>query len=137
MSPITTYREKMIEAAIQSRSNAYVPYCKFPVGASILTDRGKIFTGVNIDNASTGLGMCAERVAIFKAVSEGFQTIEALAVCTVNASPPCGACRQVLVQFANDIPIWICDAEGKHWSTTLYSLLPKFFGPDNMNNTWL
>lgn len=125
-------REALIQAAIAARHNAYAPYSNYNVGAAILMADGRIFTGVNIENASYGLTICAERTAVFKAVSEGFRDIQAVAVATENAGSPCGACRQVLAEFARDVPVWLVDATGHGRETTLYTLLPDHFGPEQL-----
>jgi cytidine deaminase len=125
-------KEELIAAACAVRSHAYAPYSRYRVGAAILLDDGRIVTGVNVENASYGLSICAERTAVFKAVSEGAQEITAVAICTENGGSPCGACRQVLVEFAGDIPVLLCDALGQVQETTLYALLPNHFGPEHL-----
>ena len=129
-------RTALIQAAIEVRQRAYVPYSNYQVGAAILaaddSPGGKVFTGVNIENSSYGLSNCAERTAVFKAVSEGYQKILAVAVATDNAGSPCGACRQVLTEFAGDVPIYLVDGSGNGRDTTLYTLLPDHFGPENL-----
>jgi cytidine deaminase len=92
----------LIQAARKARENAYAPYSHYDVGAAVLTKSGKIFSGCNVENAAYPSGLCAERVAIFKAVSEGERELIALAVVTSNAGSPCGACRQVFSEFAQD-----------------------------------
>lgn len=129
---LDSQREALIQAACAARGKAYAPYSQYQVGAAILVDDGRIFTGVNVENASYSLTICAERTAVFKAVSEGYQNILAVAVCTENAGSPCGACRQVLVEFAGDIPVWLVDAGGNGRQTTLYDLLPDHFGPEHL-----
>lgn len=111
---------------------AYAPYSNYAVGAALLMADGRIFTGVNVENASYGLTICAERTAVFKAVSEGARKIVAIAVCTENGGSPCGACRQVLVEFAGDVPVFLSDAQGNTRQTTLYALLPDHFGPEHL-----
>jgi cytidine deaminase len=125
-------RDAMIQAALAARPNAYAPYSHYKVGAAILMADGRIFTGVNVENASYGLAICAERTAVFKAVSEGCQEILAVVVATENAGSPCGACRQVLAEFAGDVPLWLVDATGDGRETTLYTLLPDHFGPEHL-----
>ncbi|GIK55885.1 MAG: cytidine deaminase [Chloroflexi bacterium] len=125
-------REALIQAAMAARRQAYAPYSKYPVGAALLTPDGRIFTGVNVENASYGLTICAERTAVFKAVSEGCREFVAVAVATENAGSPCGACRQVLAEFAGDIPVWLANAAGHGRETTLYTLLPDHFGPEHL-----
>ncbi len=93
-------RKKLMEAAKMAQKKAYCPYSRYPVGAAVLMDSGRIYTGCNIENASFGLAICAERVAIFKAVSHGDKKIQALCVAAKSAKP-CGACRQVIIEFAH------------------------------------
>ncbi|MBK8989010.1 MAG: cytidine deaminase [Chloroflexi bacterium] len=125
-------RDKLIQAAREVRQNAYAPYSRYRVGAAILLADGRIYTGVNVENASYGLSICAERTAVFKMVSEGRGEIVAVAVCTANAGSPCGACRQVLAEFADDVPVWLVDDKGNGRDTTLYTLLPDHFGPEHL-----
>lgn len=122
----------LVAAARQARHHAYAPYSHYPVSAAILADDGRIFTGVNVENSSYGLTVCAERIAIFKAVSEGVQRVQALVVITDNGGSPCGACRQVISEFAGDIPVWLGDAQGNLRETSLYTLLPDHFGPEHL-----
>ncbi len=126
-------RDRLIQAAIEVRQHAYAPYSNYEVGAAILVADGRIFTGVNVENAAYGLANCAERTAVFKAVSEGCREIVAVVVATANAGSPCGACRQVLAEFAGDVPVWLVDLAGNGRETTLYSLLPDHFGPENLH----
>ncbi len=125
-------REALIQAAVAVRERAYAPYSKYKVGAALLAADGRIFTGVNVENASYGLTICAERTAVFKAISEGCRDFTAVAVATENAGSPCGACRQVLAEFAGDVPVWLVDAAGHGRVTTLYALLPDHFGPEHL-----
>ncbi|HEX6386506.1 MAG TPA: cytidine deaminase [Anaerolineae bacterium] len=125
-------RDSLIMAACQARRFAYAPYSNYRVGAAILTEDGHIFTGCNVENAAYGSSMCAERTAVFKAISEGAKRITAIAVCTENGGSPCGSCRQVLVEFAGDVPVWLSDAEGNVRETTLHALLPDHFGPKHL-----
>lgn len=125
-------RTALIQAAIEARAQAYAPYSNYPVGAALLMDGGKIITGVNVENASYGLTICAERTAVTKAVSEGYRRILAVAICTDNAGSPCGACRQVLTEFAGDVPVYLVDGLGNGRDTTLYILLPDHFGPEHL-----
>lgn len=116
----------LLEEARKAKMRAYSPYSKFKVGAALLTKGGKIFTGCNIENISYGLSNCAERTAIFNAVSEGYTDFEAIAISTSSDVPvyPCGACRQVLAEFNPKIKIFI-DHDEKNY--TLMDLLPKSF----------
>lgn len=125
-------RDDLLQVACEVRKNAYAHYSNYPVGAAVLSDDGRIFSGANVENASFGLTICAERAAIFSAVSQGVRRIVALAVCTGNIGTPCGACRQVLVEFAGDIPVWLGDDKGNIRQTSLYRLLPDHFGPEHL-----
>lgn len=122
--------KQLIEAAMVARTKAYVPYSQFAVGAAILTHTGKMVTGCNIENASFGLTNCAERTAIFKAVSAGEQNFHALAVVADTDGPvqPCGACRQVMAEFGPpDLPVYLCNLQGDTLETTIAELLPFAF----------
>ena len=120
---------KLLKEAESARLKAYVPYSEFKVGASVLTKEGKIFSGCNIENASFGLTICAERVALFKAVSEGFNQFEALAVICDTADPcfPCGACRQIIHEFGGEIVIICSNLNGKTMIKKIRELLPHAF----------
>jgi cytidine deaminase len=120
----------LIDRARQASTGAYSPYSRFQVGAAVLTDDGAIHTGCNVENASYGLTVCAERVAIWKAVSEGQGRIEMLVVYTPTTAitPPCGACRQVAFEFGPEMRV-ICASEGGVEAYTLAELLPGAFGP--------
>lgn len=122
----------LVKRAAAARQQAYVPYSDFPVGAALLTRSGKIYTGCNVENASFGLTVCAERVAIWKAVSEGETEFEALAVVTNIAGSPCGACRQVMVEFAPDMPVVLADLSGIDTITSVDNLLPHAFRPEHL-----
>ncbi len=124
----------LVKSAVEARHRAYAPYSKFPVGAALLAKDGRVFTGCNVENASYGLTVCAERVALLKAVSEGASQFAALAVaCGIGFCAPCGACRQVLAEFAPDLKVIMADGEGRVWrETTLAALLPESFGPKDL-----
>jgi len=128
-------KEKMFKKAKEAQKNAYVPYSGFPLGAAVLTEDGSIYTGVNIENASFSLTNCAERSAIFTAVSKGERRIEALLIVssTKNPVPPCGACRQVIQEFADgDIEVVMMTAEGKELTMTNAELLPGAFSNNDL-----
>jgi cytidine deaminase len=126
-------QKQLIETAIQVRGWAYAPYSKYRVGAALLTTSGKIYDGVNIENAVYPLGLCAERVAIVKAVSEGEREFEAMAIATENAGMPCGSCRQVMAEFGLTMRVIIMDASGKiHSESTVGELLPGAFTPKDL-----
>ncbi|RCK72133.1 MAG: Cytidine deaminase [Anaerolineae bacterium] len=126
-------REKLIESALEARRWAYAPYSGYPVGAALLTTSGRIYDGVNIENASYPNTICAERVAVFKAVSEGEREFIAIAVVTSNAGAPCGACRQVLSEFGLDTIVLIADEQRNVVvETTVRELLPRAFGRDQV-----
>jgi cytidine deaminase len=128
----TEQQNALIQAAIEARKQSYSPYSQYAVGAALLADNGRFYTGCNVENASYGLAICAERTAVVKMVSDGVRKIEAIVVCTENAGSPCGACRQVLAEFAGDVPVWLVDADGNGRETTLYTLLPDHFGPEHL-----
>ena len=124
-----TIRETLIERAKNIRPKAHAPYSKFWVGAALITTDGEIFEGVNFENASYGLTICAERNAIGTMVTAGGKKIAGLAVSTENGVSPCGACRQVMVEFAeSDYPVYIVNSTtGEVKDTTVRQLLPEFF----------
>ncbi|WP_028274187.1 cytidine deaminase [Atopococcus tabaci] len=125
----------MIERATEMLDRAYVPYSKFPVGASILTKEGEIYAGCNIENASYPLTNCAERTAIFKAVSEGKKEFSYLVVTGDTEGPisPCGACRQVMAEFCDpDMPVLLTNKKGVQMETTVSKLLPGAFQSGDM-----
>jgi len=126
--------ESLVIAAKEARLRAYVPYSKFKVGAAILTNDKKIFSGCNVENASFGLSICAERVAIFKAVSEGYTYFEALAVVCDSNRPcfPCGACRQIISEFGKEIIIISSNLKGKTEIKNIHELLPDAFGKEDL-----
>ena len=124
-------REQLIAAARAARGRAYARYSHFQVGAALLTDDGRLYTGVNVENASYGLTVCAERNAVGAMVNDGARRIAAVAVCTENGVTPCGACRQVLSEFVDpdgDVVVWIVDGQGSVRETTLFTLMPDHFG---------
>jgi cytidine deaminase len=126
-------RARLIKMAMEVRQRAYAPYSNYWVGAALLTPSGKFFTGCNVENASYPNSLCAERVAVFKAVSEGEREFVAIAVVTENGGTPCGACRQVLAEFGLDTLVLIADADGNlKQETRLDELLPGAFGPGDL-----
>jgi cytidine deaminase len=125
-------KQQLLKAACNAREKAYARYSGYPVGAAVLAADGQIFTGVNVENASFGLTICAERSAVFSAVTAGVRRIDAVAVCTENAGSPCGACRQVLSEFGGDMLVLRCDAQGHVRETNLLILLPDQFGPEHL-----
>ena len=129
-----TDKQKLITLALQAYAGAYAPYSQYAVGAAVLTAEGKIYTGCNIENAAYPSSMCAERVAIFKAVSEGHRKLQAIAVVTHNGGSPCGGCRQVMREFGSDgMEVLIADAHGNLLDEmTLAELLPRSFGPEDL-----
>jgi cytidine deaminase len=121
-------KKKLINKAIEAQKGAYAPYSHYAVGAAVLTDSDEIFDGVNIENAVYPLTICAERVAIFKAVSRGHRAFNAIAVVTKNGGSPCGACRQVMAEFGLDTVVLIADSNGTlRQTSTVADLLPNAF----------
>jgi cytidine deaminase len=133
--------DRMLEAARDAATRAYVPYSRFPVGASVLTLSGEIIPGVNIENASYGLTVCGERVAVFRAAAEGHRELRAVAVSATEApgATPCGACRQVLNEFkgpAGNLVVILDNGPGAEPDiVALATLLPRAFGPNDLNES--
>ena len=137
--------EKLIEKAFEMKEKAYCPYSNYHVGAAILAKSGKIYGGMNVENSSYGATICAERNAIFKAVSEGDKQFSAIVICggfdenknkedKSNYAFPCGICRQVLREFNNpkEFKVYICPNKEKYNVFTLEELLPHSFGPEHL-----
>jgi cytidine deaminase len=122
-------KDELIQRAKDAWERAYAPYSNYSVGSAVLTDSGEIFDGVNVENAVYPLTICGERVAIFKAVSEGHYSFKAIAVVTKNGGTPCGSCRQVMAEFGLDTVVLIADTSGEliH-EYTVAELLPNSFG---------
>ena len=128
-------KQALIDVANTARQRAYAPYSHYPVGASLRTRTGRIFTGVNVENAAYPQTMCAERVAIYKAVSEGEKNFEVITVVTDNGGSPCGGCRQVMAEFGLDTIVLLADGSGRLMKeTTVRELLPEAFTPDQLVN---
>lgn len=126
-------RESLINAAKEARQWAYAPYSKYAVGAALLSKSGRVYEGVNVENAVFPMTICAERVAVFKAVSEGERDFVAIAVVTKNGGSPCGACRQVLAEFGMDTLVLIADETGRLVrEATVKDLLPGAFGSHDL-----
>jgi len=121
--------DRLIEAARQVRERAHAPYSNFLVGAAIEDEAGRIFTGCNVENATYGLSLCAERVAVFKAISEGAGKLQRVAVVADTAvlTPPCGACRQILWEFCGDVPVVLANLQGHTETHQLAELYPHAF----------
>lgn len=134
---MTVDMKELIEQSKIARQTAYVPYSKFQVGAALLSEDGKVYHGCNIENSSFGLTNCAERTAIFKAVSEGVKKFQAIAIVadTVGPCSPCGACRQVISEFCEpDMPVYLTNLNGELLQTTVAELLPGAFTPEDLDN---
>jgi cytidine deaminase len=123
-------RKELIEAATKARENAVAPFSNFRVGAALETGAGKIYTGCNVENASYGLTVCAERVAIWKALSEGERDFSQIVVVadTEKLTPPCGACRQIIWEFCGDITVTLANLRGENETLKMSELLPRAFG---------
>jgi cytidine deaminase len=119
----------LVDAAIAARNNAHAPYSHFLVGAALEATDGRVFTGCNVENATYGLSVCAERVAVFKAISEGARKFQRIAVSadTDVLTPPCGACRQILWEFCGDIELTLVNLHGKTETLHLKDLFPRPF----------
>jgi cytidine deaminase len=122
-------KEELIEAATRVRENSYAPFSNFRVGAALETDDGEIIAGCNVESASYGLTVCAERVAIWKAISMGKRKIKHIAVVadTEELTPPCGVCRQIIWEFGGDIPVILANLKGKVETVMMKDLLPRAF----------
>lgn len=132
MAESTVTPTELVQLARTARQQAYAPYSHYRVGAAVLTADGEIFVGCNVENAEFGSTVCAERVAVWSAVAAGHREFTMLAVVTSNAGAPCGSCRQVLVEFAPDMTVFIADTERIHRQLTVRELLPSFFGPQDL-----
>ena len=121
--------KELIKAAKNVRELAYTPYSNFKVGAAVRTKDGKIYTGCNVESASYGLTVCAERVAIWKAVSEGEKEFTEIAIVadTHELTPPCGVCRQIIWEFCGDIPVIFANLKGNTETVQMSELLPRAF----------
>lgn len=130
--PTADQQAELVQRAVAAMDWAYAPYSKFPVGA-LLAASGRIYDGVNVENAAYPAGVCAERTAVFKAVSEGEREFVAVAVATRGAGAPCGVCRQVLAEFGYNMAVILADKDGSvRLVTTLAALLPEAFLPQHL-----
>ena len=129
-----TQKQELIRIAVEARKKAYAPYSNYQVGAALLGKSGRIYNGCNVENASYGATICAERVAAVKAISEGETGFTALAVAAEGKEPvaPCGICRQFLAEFGLDLFLILANLDGKRIETTLEQYLPASFGPKSL-----
>ncbi len=125
-------QKELIRIAKKMREKAYAPFSKYTVGASVETEEGSIVGGCNVESASYGLTCCAERIALYNAVSQGFLKFKAIAVASENGGFPCGACRQVIWELCGNISIFIIDNENKIRETSSRTLLPDAFDKDKL-----
>jgi cytidine deaminase len=123
---------ELVQLAQAARENAYAPYSHYNVGAALLTASGQVFTGCNVENAVYPMTLCAERAAMVKAVSEGQREFITIAIATRNGGSPCGACRQVMREFAPHLRVLLADDAGHVRQFTLDQLLPESFGPESL-----
>ena len=121
--------EELVAAAKEARQNSYAPYSEFRVGAAIEMEDGEIYTGCNVESASYGLTVCAERVAIWKAISEGKHNVKNIAVVadTKDLTPPCGVCRQIIWEFGGNVPVTLANLNGGRETVEMKDLLPRAF----------
>jgi cytidine deaminase len=126
--------DQLIAAATKARENAHAPFSSFRVGAAVRAKSGRVFGGCNVENATYGLTVCAERIAIFKAISEGERGFDAIAVVTDTdaLTPPCGACRQLIWEFCADVPVILSNLRGKTDIIPMRELFPKPFDSSNL-----
>lgn len=122
----------LVERALMAKENAYAPYSKFKVGAALLSEDGQVFTGCNVENVSFGLTNCAERTAVFQAVSEGHRSFRAIALASDSEKiiTPCGACRQVLLEFGPDTKVIMANNKGEYNVSTVGDLIPSGFNTE-------
>jgi len=134
LEAIVSEYDALTAAARQAREKAHAPFSNFKVGAALRTPSGKIYGGCNVENATYGLTVCAERVAIFKAISEGERKFNAIAVATDTdaLTPPCGACRQLIWEFCGDVPVIMTNLQGKVDTIRMRELFPKPFDSSNL-----
>ena len=125
-------QKELTRIAKKMREKSYAPFSKYTVGASVETEDGAIIGGCNVESASYGLTCCAERIALYNAVSQGFSKFKAIAVASENGGSPCGACRQVIWELCGDIPILIINNENKIRETSSRTLLPDAFDQDKL-----
>ena len=125
-------REGLVRQALAARARAYAPYSHYAVGAAVLSESGRVYTGCNVENAVYPLCTCAERTAVVKAISEGERSFVALAVATENGGSPCGSCRQTLREFGEDIVVLIANATGAYRETNVAELLPDSFSAKDL-----
>lgn len=126
-------KAELIQRALEAREYAYAPYSNYAVGAALLTESGEIFHGVNVENASYPLSICAERTAVFKSVSRGHKKFKAIVVATENGGSPCGACRQVMSEFGLQTQVILVNGDGEPTlETTVGGLLPEAFQPEDL-----
>lgn len=123
------HRDKLVKSATEVRERAFAPYSSFKVGSAVITKSGKVFTGCNVESASYGLTVCAERVAIWKAVSEGETDLDEIAVVadTKKLTPPCGVCRQIIWEFCGDVSVTLANLDGDIETVQMRDLLPRAF----------
>ncbi len=122
--------ELLIQAARTARKHAYAPYSNFKVGAAVETKSGEIFSGCNMENASYGLTVCAERNALSAMIAAGNKSVKSIAITSENGIPPCGACRQVIWEICGEIPVYLVDEAGNITATTSTELLPGAFSKE-------
>jgi cytidine deaminase len=133
MTVTQTEKQSLVDLANTARQRAYAPYSHYPVGSALRTKTGRVFTGVNVENAAYPQTMCAERVAIYKAVSEGEKEFDIITVVTDNGGSPCGGCRQVMAEFGLDTIVIFADGNGNIVKeTTVKDLLPEAFTPEHL-----
>ena len=131
---VTQADRELLEAALEAQKQAYCPFSRYPVGAAVRTPEGEVYTGCNVESASFSLTCCAERVAVFKGVSEGRRKFEACAIATVDGKPatPCGACRQVLFEFGQNMRIVLGNPDGEIRVLELHDLIPEGFSVEQL-----
>ncbi len=126
--------DELMRAALRARENAYAPFSNFRVGAAVEDENGRVFTGCNVENATYGLTVCAERVAVWKGVSEGARRFRRVAVAAGGKlAPPCGACRQILWEFGGDMEVALVNSAGETMTMRMGELLPRAFDASTLD----
>jgi cytidine deaminase len=126
--------KKLLSRAMEARENAYAPYSNYAVGAALMSSTGEIFAGANVENAAYSITMCAERSALFNAVSNGIRELKAIVIVTDNGGVSCGSCRQAISEFGKDVELIFTTSQGEIvLETTTFDLLPHSFGPEDLS----
>lgn len=133
MTQLSLSPQELVDAALVARQRAYAPYSHYLVGSALLTSDGAVIMGCNVENASYPATICAERVALTAAIAQGYRDFVAIAVVTSNGGSPCGICRQVMAELGPTMAVFVSDASGRYYATTVAELLPDAFRGDKLS----